>query len=391
LKDAADARYTSTGHLVFMRRGVMFAVPFDAERLEIRGAAVPVLDLVRQALTGANSADVTGAGQFAIAPNGTLAALRGPVEPFRTSALVTVDRRGRVEPLAAPSRSYGPAVRLSPDARHIVVTVQSLTEVGLWRYDIGRGTLTPLSGDAEVMWPIWAPDGRRLVFEWRKDGKRSLAVQPADGTVPPQVLLAGSLVNPSSWTPDGRRVVAVEDGTGADMVVVSVENPGEGAQPILQTTATELWPELSPDGRWLAYGSNVSGRFEVYVRPYPGPGTAEQVSIEGGESPAWHSGGRELFFVGAQGASGQRAMLSVEFEARPTLRIGRPRLLFEFDPSELRMVCNPVRCYDVAPDGQRFYATQAARFLSAPAVTHIDLVPDFFEELKAKVPASGEK
>jgi serine/threonine-protein kinase len=119
LKDAADARYVPTGHLVFLRRGVLFAVPFDAERLEIRGTPIAVLDTVAQALTAGNTDYVTGAGQFAIAANGALAWVPGAVVPYPGARLVTVDRRGQVSPLPAPVRSYGPAARVSPDGRRL--------------------------------------------------------------------------------------------------------------------------------------------------------------------------------------------------------------------------------------------------------------------------------
>jgi serine/threonine-protein kinase len=146
LRDAADVRYVPTGHLVFLRRGQLFAVPFDAERVEVRGTPMAVLDAVAQALTAGNSGDVTGAGQFAIAATGTLAWLPGPVAPYEESALVMVDRRGQVSPLSAPLRAYDAAVRLSPDGRRLAATVHTLTEVGAWIYDLGRGTLTPLAG-----------------------------------------------------------------------------------------------------------------------------------------------------------------------------------------------------------------------------------------------------
>jgi serine/threonine-protein kinase len=383
LTDAADARYVPTGHLVFLRRGTLFAVRFDAERVELQGPPVAVLDTVVQALTASHAGNVTGAGQFAIASTGTLAWIPGPITPYPDAAIVTVDRDGQVTPLPPPPRSYVPSVRLSPNGRRLAVAIQSLTESGLWLWERDRGTLTPLTGGGEASWPVWAPDGQRLAFDWLKDGRGSLAVQPTDGTAPPQALLAGEF-NPSSWTPDGRQMVGMQSG---DIVIVTVENGKASAHPLFETPHTELWPTFSPDGRWLAYGSDVSGRNEVYLRPYPGPGPAEQVSVDGGQSPAWPPNGKELFFVTLPNPAGKRSMMVVELNAASPRGIGRPKPLFEFDPVYLRLACTPVRCYDVAPDGQRFFGVQQRPAPPLPPVTHINLIQNWFEELKAKVPA----
>ena len=385
LKDAVDARYVPTGHLVFLRRGVLFAVPFDAERLEIRGTPIAVLDGVAQALTAGNSDYVTGAGQFAIAANGALAWVPGPVVPYPGAKLVTVDRRGQVSPLPAPARSYGPAARVSPDGRRLAVMIRTLTDAAVSLYDVDRGTTTLLAGGGEAWIPIWSRDGRNLAFAWLADGRRALAVQLADGTAPPQVRMLGDLTA-SSFTPGGRQIAAVRD--SRDIVIVTVE-PGQSPEQVVAHPPqhTERWPEFSPDGRWLAYGSDASGRFEVYVRPYPGPGPAEPVSIDGGWSPAWAPTGRELFFVSLPDPEGKRRLMAVEFAPGSPPRIGRPRALFAFDPRDLRLACTPVRCYDVAADGERFYATQAQAPPPAPMVTHISLILNWLEELKAKVPA----
>jgi len=404
LRDAADARYLPSGHLVFLRRGQLLAVPFDAERLEKRGPEVPVLDMVAQSLTAGNNHDVTGAGQFAVAATGTLAWVPGPVVPYADLTLVTVDRRGQVARLPAPVRSYGHSLRLSPDGRQLVLLVYTLTERGVWVYDLSRGTLSPLTLNSEAYGPAWSPDGRRIAFGWLKDGRRSLAVQPADGTAPPRVLVAGEFV-PSSFTPDGRQVAASRG--GEDLVMVAVENGQAPVRPLIETPQNEGWAELSPDGRWLAYASDVSGRFEVYVRPYPGSGATVSVSAEGGRSPAWNRNGRELFFVSLfdPAGAGTQRMMAVDvapgspppfgsahggLSAVEGPRIGRPRTLFESDWRDLTFDCFPARCYDVAPDGQRFYATQRAAPPLPPVVTHISLIQNWFEDLKAKVPTGGQ-
>ena len=131
----------------------------------------------------------------------------------------------------------------------------------------------------------------------------------------------------------------------------------------------------------------MSGRVDVYVRPYPGPGPAEPVSIEEGASPVWHPNGRELFYVSLADPAGRRRMMAVEFEAGSPPRMGRPRSLFDFDPRTIRLVCSPVQCFGLTPDGQRFYTVQTRTPPASPVVTHISLIQNWFDELRAKVPA----
>jgi serine/threonine-protein kinase len=387
LTDAADARYLPSGHLVFLRRGTLFAVPFAVEALEVGGPAVAVLDAVAQAMVSGHGANVTGAGQFDVSPTGTLAWIRAPITPHQECELVAVDRRGQPARLPGPVRAYTPSVRLSPDGRLLAVTVYALSDVGLWLHDLDRGSSRLLAGGGEAQFPVWFPDGRRLALNWLKDGRQSLAMQSADATAPPQVLLEDS-PHPSSWTPDGRRLAAERRG---DIVIVSLDDGKASARPLFETAHGELWPEFSPDGRWLAYGSDVSGRDEVYVRPYPGPGVPEQVSIDGGGHPAWNPSGKELFFVSPANAAGRRSMMAADIATAPFLGVGRPKALFDFDPTTLGLACVPVRCYDVSPDGQRFFTTRTLPAPPVTPVTHINLILNWFEELKAKVPAGGAK
>lgn len=386
LKNATDARYLATGHLGFMRQGVLFAVAFDAERLECRGPEVAMLDNVVQALLGGNANDLTGAGQFAIAATGALAHVSGAVPEDHNGALVTVDRRGNVTPLPVQAKLFGPMVRLSPDGRHLAVTVRTRKEAGLWVYEFDRG-LTPLTVDGEISWPLWSPTEPVLFFTWLKHGRRSIAMLRADGTTStPQTVMPTSLM-PSSVSADGRQLAAVTVGRGGDDVtIITLANVQSSMEPWLRTPHVEQWAEFSPDGRWLAYATDESGRFEVYVQPYPEKGARELVSTEGGSSPAWHRSGRELFYVSLPDEAGKHNMMAVDFQPGAPPRIGTPQLLFQFDPRRLVFGCSPVRCYDVAPDGQRFVAVQTPTPPPAPVVTHINLIQNWFEELKAKVP-----
>ncbi|MGE5199680.1 MAG: TolB family protein, partial [Rhodospirillaceae bacterium] len=376
-----------TGHLVFLRLGTLFAVPFDAERLEVRGAPVAVLQGVAEAQAGGHADDCSGAGQFAVSPTGTLAWIPGPGDLARESRLVAVDRAGRVSALPAPAREYGDEVRLSPDGRRLAVTIKAFTEFGPWVYDLGRRTLTPLAGGGEAYGPAWMPDGQRLLFFWRAAGQWSLVSQPADGTAPPQVLRPGRLF-PASLTPDGRHVATVALSSG-EIAVATLGDGQAGLQPLTQVPRSGKWPAFSPDGRWLAYGSNHSGRDEVYVQPYRGPGPTEQVSVDGGYSPAWHPGGRELLFLRrSPGPPVEFFMMAVEFRAGPPVVIGQPRRLFAFNLRDLGFSCAPLRCYDVSPDGQRFYVVRHPSPPPLPVVTHVKLALHWFDELKTKVPVS---
>ena len=386
LHDAADARYLSTGHLVFLRRGALFAVPFDAARVKVSGPEVPLLDGVSQALQGANNNNLTGAGQFTISGSGSLAWIPTARESWWESVLVAVDRRGHVSPLGSPVQSYAPLLRVSPDGSRLAVTIRSLTEDGLWVYDFGRkGVLTPLYRGQEADSPVWSPDGRYIAFSWTNEGRILLGSQVADGSSPPEIL-SREVLFPSAWV-TGDRVFGVTDDILHLGIASVAKRPGSVEQ-LGKATDVENYPELSPDGRWLAYGSNAAGDgFDVYIRPYPGPGPRTRVSVGGGDNPAWNPSGRELFYLTRSDAAGKRRMMAVPFMPGAPPRLGTPRLLFEFDPLKLRFACTPTRCYDVAPGGERFYVTQSPGPSPPPVVTHIKLVQNWIEELKAKVPS----
>jgi hypothetical protein len=205
----------------------------------------------------------------------------------------------------------------------------------------------------------------------------------ADGSTPPEIVMPSGGFQQSSWASDGPLLGVAGD----DLSLVTLQKGAGRIEPMRRTAAIDYWPEISPDGRWLAYGSDASGRMEIYVQPYPGRGTGTLVSAEGGVSPAWHPGGRELFYVSRADVRGRRRMMAVGFEPGDPARIARPRQLFEFDPHELvGFSCIPVRCYDVAADGEQFYAMQVMTPPVQPVVTHVNLVQNWFEELKRLVP-----
>jgi serine/threonine-protein kinase len=384
LRDAADARYVASGHLVFLRRGTLFGVGFDLPRLEIDGTPVATTNAVTQALTSGLSGDMTGAGQFSVASTGSLAYVRGAVIPHRDFELVTVDRSGRVTPLGAPARSYTANRGLSPDGRYLAVPIESLEETGLWLYDREHGTLSKLPPGGETLFPRWTPDGQYIAFGWLNQGLSQLAWQRADGTAGPEFLARDGRSRPSSWSPNGK-LLALAKSEG-DISIASLENGKAAVESLARTPEGEMWPDFSPDGRWLAYGSSASGRYEVYVQPYPGPGPRQQVSLEGGESPAWSPTGRDLFFLSLPDSEGMRQMMAVDVRPGRTLSLGKPQRLFAFSEPPLRLRCEPSRCYGVAADGQQFYAVRQAPTVPVPPVTHVHLILNWTEELRARVP-----
>jgi len=392
LRDAVDARYVPSGYLVFLRRGTLFAVPFDQGRLEVRGKPVALVADVSQALTGGRSDNLTGAGQFSVAPTGALAYLAGPVLPHTAWSLVSINRRGQVAPLPAPARSYSASAEISPDGRRLAFSTEGLVETAMWVQDLVRGTVTKLTREGEALNARWTPDGQRVAFSWLNGGRRQMAWQRADGTTPPEVLMKESAVQlvPSSWSPDGRQLVLAAGVKDRSIWVATVDGSRVSVEQVTRTSYEELWPTFSPDGRWLAYGSNESGRFEVYVQPWPGPGPREQVSLEGGESPAWNPAGREIFFLSPL-MDGKRQMMVADVSTSPRLSLGIPRPLFEFSFPELRLACVPARCYSVAPDGQRFYGVRLQPTSPPPPATSVQLVLNWAEELKARVPSGATR
>lgn len=220
------------------------------------------------------------------------------------------------------------------------------------------------------------------VFQWLNEGRYSLVWQRADGSASPEVLPGHLDFGPSSWAPGGHLLGMVQ----SDVWVAMFEKKPGRIEPLLRTADDENGPEMSPDGHWLAYGSNASGRFDIYVQPFPGRG-ARTLVVENGWNPAWHPGGRELFYSTAvTHERDARRMMAVDFTPGTPPRIGTPRLLFEFDRRDLAFSCEPLRCFDVSPDGQRFYVVQTPTPPPPPVVTQINLVQNWFEELKVKVP-----
>jgi serine/threonine-protein kinase len=378
MEDAADGLYLRTGHLVFMREGMLMAVAFDLDRLEVRGQPVPVVASVMHTLHIAKRSDNTGAGQYCVSDSGSLAYVSGEVISELDNILFRVDQTGTVRP-AADTKAPMYLPRFSPDGRRIAYDTEGREE-RVWVYDIDRGTASRLT-DMGSAGCAWTPDGKRLAFSSPISGQENLYWQTADGSSAAERLTTSDFWQiPGDFAPDGSTLAFVEEPpeTGYDILILDMKS--RRVTPFLKTKAYEGWPDYSPDGRWLAYASDESGRMEVWVRPFPGPGGRWQVSKEGGREPIWSKDGRQLFYREADRVWAADVRTDGGFSA------GKPRLLFEKTGFFLT---NAVRNWDLYPDGRGFLMMKKEEIKPRP-VTEMILVQNWFEELKRLVP-TGKK
>ena len=341
LDTRVKAIFASPGYLLFLEDGALMARPFDPDRLEFSGDPVPITPSVASISTeGRASYDVSPTGTLAFRVSGILA----------VSQLRLVNRSGEQLSVAGAPGDYQ-SVRLSPDGRYAAVELHDLrTSTGdLWIVDLVRNSTSRFTTDARHdTEAIWSPDGAQLVFTGRPDSVRNLHVKPFDGSGPDEPLLpVGPDRFPNDWSGDGMHILYQEgDNRGGggvgDRDLWTLKMPERTATPFLATEFDEGAARFSPDGRWVAYQSNETGRFEVYVRAFPDATGVVKVSVNGGGTPMWGPGGEELFFVDLT-----RTLQVVSVTVGETLEAGVPRSLFTLD-------MNPIEGWKLSTDGQRF-------------------------------------
>ena len=356
IRNALHATYTP-GYLVYYSSGSLWAAPFDAKSAQLTGPAVVIAQ---------NVAGLNFFANYAVSATGTLVYAPGAgITPARN--LVWVDRKGSASKIDAPAEDYvDPSI--SPDGKHFVVCVRTVTEQALAVYDVGRGVMMRMSGNhLRNAAPIWGPDSKTLYFDAGGQGaKLGIYRMPADGGAAPVLVREmPSNAHITSVLGDKASLMLNDPSTNADLWTLTLD--GRDLQPFRKTPATERQGSFSPDGKYIAYSSDESGRAEVYVESASGSGARWQISTTGGEQPRWSRKGNEIFY-----RTGNK-MMSVTVQASP-FSAAKPVELFNANYDH----GGAVPGYDVAPDGQHFLMTAPER----PNPTEIHVVIGWPEELK---------
>jgi eukaryotic-like serine/threonine-protein kinase len=364
-------RYLPSGHLVYVTKGTLFAVPFDLDRLEVRGPPKILWEVA--------SNPNLGFGQLDFARNGTLAYRTGGAELLRT--LEWVDGAGKTVSFGFEPAYYN-MPRLSPDGHRLAYAQSQGSYQDIWTYDIDRGVKTRLTNNGHHVYAVWTPDGRFVIFQ----GFGGIFWTRADGAGQPQLLIGSkAILLPFSFSPDGKRIAYSEQipGVGSQIRTARVENSsGElrvsDPQLFVNTAVGLTFATFSQDGRWLAYANAEGGSYEVYVRAFPDNGTQVQISNAGGIAPVWSRNGREIFYR----TEDQRIMVAEYSVKGGTFVAGKPRLWF---PNRLANVGLGIN-FDLAPDGKRLIALMpAASPEPRETQSHVTIMMNFFDEVRRRM------
>ena len=363
LATESKAVYAAPGYILFNRGGTVFAQAFDPDKLALSGEAVRVADGVPTLAQGPNASPSLGrTASFAVSQTGVLAyrtgaAAAAPGGNAADMSLFWYNRAGgRAGQVGTPGTYAG--IDLSPDGKQVAVHRHEGAGGDNWLFDLIQGRTQRLTFDAtqDNSMPVWSPDGTRIAFGSRRNGKWGLYSKRADNTGSEELITESDLPKaPMSWSPDGKLLVYALGAGPYDVWVVPLTGDRKPS-PILQTQFNEANPQISPDGKWLAYHSAETGRSEVYIKPFPSGPDKWQVSIDGGQWPRWRRDGKELYFVQAPGL--MAADISV---VGSSVQPGVPHLLFGIggDPSlPIGQHANYHR-YAVSADGERFLIPQA--------------------------------
>jgi serine/threonine protein kinase len=352
----SEAQYAPPGYLLYVRDGTLTAQGFDANGLELSGEPAFVADQIESLQTGGSA--------FSVSENGVLVYQSG----IQSSQLVFVDRVGKQVQSVGPPGEYRNAT-LSPDGSRVVIDRYSVgIRAGsrdLWLYELARGTVSRLTFDpSENSDAIWSPDGKQIVFESTRGGSRGFYKKLSSGTGAEETLFkASDLRAPRDWSSDGKFILfeRSDPKTGFDLWVLPLFGDHKPF-PFLQTEFQELDGRFSPNGRWIAYDSNESGKREVYVQPFPASAGKWQISTNGGSDPIWRSDGKELFYLATDGK-----IMAEPVKSEATFEAGVPKALFQ--TMFIGFVRGGFEHYRVTADGQRFLVNMPSAGGTPPPIT----------------------
>ena len=344
----------SDGHLLYLRERTLMAQPFDTRRLVLTGDAFPIAEQIQT--IGTNFL-----GIFSAAENGVLAYQTG--SGAASSQLLWFDRSGKQIGMPGDAAAYTD-LELSPDGKRTSVSISDQTRTGrnIWLYDLAQGLRTRFTfGPATELQSIWSPDGSRIIFNSNRKGHFDLYQKSSTGAATEEVLLEDNVDKyPTSWSPDGRLILYTTFGalTEGDVFILPVSGDRKPT-PFLKTRFNEDFGQFSPDGRWVTYQSNESGRNEVYVTPFPGPGGKWQISTAGGAVARWRHDGTEIFYLAPDG----KLMAAAVNGKGSSFEVGAVKPLFE------TRTLTGSGGYDVSADGQRFLVNTAPEQAAAAPIT----------------------
>ncbi len=362
--DGTGTRYVEPGFLVYARDdGVLLAAPFDQDKLKVTGHSAPMLE---------GLPFKAGEPDFDISLNGTLVYIAANAA---ASQLVWVERDGTARPVDPDLRAGFTSLALSPSGDQVAFSIRSAGKEEIWIHDLRPGTASPLTFEGGFnRRPEWSPDGERILFVSDVTGRAALHTVPANGSGPPELMLR--LERPiweASWSRDGHWL-ALRSSSAISKDLEYLEIDADTIpRPYLDTDFDEFNPQLSPDGRWLAYVADESGRSEVYVRSFPIPGRRWLVSTNGGSEPLWAHSGKELFFI-----SDDDQMVRAEVATGAEFSVGDRTALFSVSQF---IIIRSHTSYDISLDDSRFLMIERAGGRTADLI----VVQNFVEELKAKL------
>jgi serine/threonine-protein kinase len=375
IENASYGRYVPTGHLIFGRGGGIEVAPFDVERREVTGPSVPVPEPIFYE-------SENGVPHLALSAGGTLAFIPGGGAPRHQ--LVSVDLAGRERPLIDARRGFI-YPRFSPDGERLAVTISEPGDTNIWVLNLATGALTKVTQQGTNNFPYWTPDGERVMYlSVRTGGGCRIDWKRADGHGESEPLVSpeepGEWLWPGSWSPDGETLVYVRVLRSQAEHLPNIWIASRDGEPeprmFVATAVPDSGPVISPAGEWLAYMSRESGRYEIYVQPFPDGGERHQISIEGGASPVWSPDGQVIYYRWGN------QMLAVPVTTKPQFRPGTAKVLFEGQYAWSTYEGFPN--FDIAPDGKSFVMVKADEEWGQ--ATEIRVVQNWFEELKRLAP-----